>query len=119
MGSSYNHVTLVGNLVKDPETKKVGKQTKTDFTIAVERYAGKDKDVEVDFFNVVSWGKLAEISAEYLKKGRKVLVDGRIQVRHYEVDKDKRWIVEVVAENLKFLSAKSDVSGGNNEISNI
>ncbi|MEI7942523.1 MAG: single-stranded DNA-binding protein [Candidatus Riflemargulisbacteria bacterium] len=62
--SSYNHVTLVGNLVKDPDTKKVGKQSKTDFTLAVERYAGKDKEVEVDFFNVVSWGKLAEISGQ-------------------------------------------------------
>ena len=104
--SSYNHVTLVGNLVKDPDIKKVGKQSKTDFTLAVERYAGKDKEVEVDFFNVVSWGKLAEISGEYLKKGRKVLVDGRIQVRSYEVDKQRRWITEVIAENLKFLTAK-------------
>jgi single-strand DNA-binding protein len=108
--SSYNHVTLVGNLVKDPDTKKVGKQSKTDFTLAVERYAGKDKEVEVDFFNVVSWGKLAEISGEYLKKGRKVLVDGRIQVRSYEVDKQRRWITEVIAENLKFLTAKQPLA---------
>jgi single-strand DNA-binding protein len=102
--SSYNHVTLVGNLVKDPETKKVGKQTKTEFTIAVERYAGKDKEAEVDFFNIVCWGKLAEISGEYLKKDKKCLIDGRIQVRSYEEDKKRRWITEVIAENLKFLS---------------
>ncbi len=108
--SSYNHVTLVGNLVKDPEIKKVGKKSKTDFTIAVERYAGKDKEAEVDFFNVVSWGKLAEISGEYLQKGKKVLVDGRIQVRSYEVDKQRRWITEVIAENLKFLTAKQPLA---------
>ncbi|MDD4527004.1 MAG: single-stranded DNA-binding protein [Candidatus Margulisbacteria bacterium] len=104
--SAYNHVTLVGNLVKDPDTKKVGKKSKTDFTIAVERYAGKDKEPEVDFFNIVSWGKLAEIGGEYLKKGKKVLVDGRVQIRSYEVDKQRRWITEVIAENLKFLSVK-------------
>lgn len=108
--SAYNHVTLVGNLVKDPETKKIGKRSKTDFTLAVERYIGKDKEAEVDFFNIVSWGKLAEIGAEYLKKGKKVLVDGRIQVRSYEVDKQRRWITEVIAENLKFLTAKQPLT---------
>ncbi len=108
--SAYNHVTLVGNLVKDPETKKVGKRSKTDFTLAVERFAGKEKEAEVDFFNVVTWGKLAEIGGEYLKKGKKVLVDGRIQVRSYEVDKQRRWITEVIAENLKFLSVKQSLA---------
>jgi single-strand DNA-binding protein len=101
---AYNHVTLVGNLVKDPDAKMVGKQAKTTFSIAVERYQGPDKEAAVDFFNVVSWGKLAEISGDYLKKGRKVLVDGRIQIRSYKKDEQQRWITEVVAENLKFLS---------------
>jgi single-strand DNA-binding protein len=108
--SAYNHVTLIGNLVKDPEMKKVGKNSKTDFTIAVDRYVGKDKEAEVDFFNIVSWGKLAEISGEYLKKGKKILVDGRIQVRSYEVDKQRKWITEVIAENLKFLTAKEQTN---------
>jgi len=72
--STYNRVTLVGNLVKDPESKMVGKQSKTTFTIAVDRYMGKDKEAEVDYFNIVSWGKLADVCTDYLQKGKKVLV---------------------------------------------
>ncbi len=104
--SAYNHVTLVGNLVKDPESIKIGKKSKSSFTIAVERYAGKDKEAEVDFFNIIAWGKLAEVVSEFLTKGKKVLIDGRIQVRSYENDGQRRWITEVIAENLKFLSPK-------------
>lgn len=104
--TAYNHITLVGNLVKDPEVKKVGKKNKTDFTIAVDRFGGKDKEKAVDFFNIVSWGKLAEICGDYLKKGKKVLVDGRVQIRTYKKDDERKWITEVVAENLKFLTNK-------------
>jgi single-strand DNA-binding protein len=102
---SYNHCTLVGTLAKDPVTKKVGRRTKTDFTIGVERYTGKDTPVEVDYFNIVTWGKLAEISGEYLKVGRKVLVDGTIQVTRTE----DGWLTEVIAENLKFLTIPTPV----------
>jgi single-strand DNA-binding protein len=104
---AYNHVTLVGTLAKDPVTKMVGKKARTDFTIGVERYAGKDKEAEVDFFNIVTWGKLAEVSGEFLKQGKKILVDGRIQVRHSDVP-GNRWITEVIAENLRFLSKVTD-----------
>jgi single-strand DNA-binding protein len=100
---SYNHVTLVGTLAKDPVTKMVGKKAKTDFTIGVERFSGQD----VDFFNIVTWGRLAEVSGEYLKQGKKILVDGRIQVRHCDIP-GNRWITEVIAENLKFLSKAVD-----------
>ena len=104
--AAYNHITFVGNLVKDPEVKKVGKKNKTDFTIAVDRYAGKDKEKEVDYFNIVSWGKLAEVCGDYLKKGKKVLVDGRVQIRTYKKEDERKWITEVVADNLKFLTNK-------------
>ena len=107
MATGYNHVTLVGNLVRNPEVTKVGKKSKTTFTLAVERYAGKDNEPEVDFFNIVTKGKLADICGEYLKSGKKVLVDGRIQVRSFECeDKQRRWITEVIAENIKFLTNK-------------
>jgi len=105
MSSAYNHVTLIGTLKDDPETKKIGKQTKTAFTIGCERYAGQNKPYEVDFFNIVLWGKLAEIAGEFLKKDKKILVDGRLQVRHYgDSGENRRWITEVIGENLKFLS---------------
>ena len=106
--SNYNHVTLVGNLVKDPEIKVVNKRSKANFVIAVERNFGKDKPEVVDYFTIVSWGKLAEVCGTYLKKGKKVLVDGRIQIRAYESENQKKWVTEVVAENCKFLSLKQD-----------
>ena len=108
--STYNHVTLVGNLVKNPEIKKVGKKSKANFTIAVERYMGKDQEAAVDYFNIISWGKLAEVIGEYLQKGKKVLVDGRIQIRSYNTESEKRWITEVIAENIKFLTPQTSGS---------
>jgi len=107
--SGYNHVTLVGNLVKNPETEKVGKKTKTTFTIGVERYAWKDNEPEVDYFNIVTHGKLADISGEYLKIGKKVLVDGMIQKRSSVVDGCRSWITEIICDNLKFLTVKQPV----------
>jgi single-strand DNA-binding protein len=104
--SAYNHVTLVGNLTKDPEQTYVNKKCKSSFTVAVERYYGKDKESEVDYFNIITWGKLAEVASEYLVKGKKVLIDGRIQVRSYETEGVRKWITEIIAENLKFLSPK-------------
>lgn len=102
--SSYNRITLVGNLVNDPEIKKEGKQSRADFTLEVERYLGKDKKPTVDFFNVVCLGKLAEVCGSFLNKGKKVLVDGRLQMRPYMKDEERRWIKEIVAEKLEFLS---------------
>jgi single-strand DNA-binding protein len=103
--SGYNHITLVGNLVKDPVFKKVGKKSKADFVLSVERYQGQGKEPLYDYFNIVCWGKLAEIAGEFLKAGKKVLIDGRIQVTCKTVDLKRNWLTEVVVENLKFLSS--------------
>lgn len=107
----YNHVTLVGNLTQNPETKKVGKRTKTDFIIAINRYVGKDEPDKVDFFNIVTWGNLAGICKDYLSKGRKVLVDGKIQVRSYQKNNEKKWFTEIVADNIKFLKTREENNG--------
>ena len=106
--STYNHVTLVGILEKDPIKKMVGKKAKTTFTLGVEVYKGKNTPQEINYFDIVLWGKLAEIAGEYLRAGKKVLVDGKLSVRHYDKDntpESRRWITEVVAENIKFLPA--------------
>lgn len=66
------------------------------------------KEPAVDFFNVVSWGKLAELCGSFLSKGKKVIVDGRIQVRAYLKDGERQWVTEIVAENLKFLEGKKE-----------
>ena len=100
---TYNHVTLIGNLTKDPETKKVGNKSKTDFTVAVERYCKPGEKPEIDHFNIVAWGNLADICHEFLRANSKVLVDGRIQIRTMNTDGERKWITEVIAENIKFL----------------
>ena len=108
MTSSYNYVTLIGHLSTDTTLKKVGKKSKTTFKLAVERFNGLDKPKEIDQFNIVTWGKLAEICNEFLENGKKVLIDGRIQVTQTGKGDKKRWVTEVIAENLKFLSNTID-----------
>jgi single-strand DNA-binding protein len=103
--ASYNRITLVGNLKDDvlvSEDKKNGR--KAAFDLGVERYNGKDKAPTMDYFAVVCFGKLAEVCGSYLGKGKKVLVDGHIQIRTFTKNNEKQWVTEIVAENLKFLS---------------
>ena len=92
----YNHCTLVGNLTDNPVLTEEGKKKTATFTICVERYAGKDKESDKDYFDIVTTGKLAEMTMEHLKEGRKVLVDGRMQINN-----KKEW--KVITDNLKFL----------------
>lgn len=102
----YNHVTLVGNLVKNPDVKDVGESKRANFVLAVNRnYKKTENQQDVDFIPIISWGKLANICGDYLEKGKRVLVDGRIQVRNYEKDDAKKWVTEVVADEVTILSA--------------
>ena len=106
MPGNYNRVILVGNLTKDPETKTLGSgQTVCKFGIAVNRRT-KTTD-ETMFVEIVAWEKLADLCQQYLKKGRSVLVEGRLAIRSYE-DKDgaKRKATEVVIDAMQMLDAK-------------
>ncbi len=107
--ADYNHVMLVGRPTAAPETKTVGEDRKlSTFTLAVNRpYKDQNGKSVADFFHVVSWGKLAEVIGEYVKKGEDILVDGRIQSRSYEQNSETKWITEIVAENFTFLRHKS------------
>jgi single-strand DNA-binding protein len=120
MAKSVNKVILVGNLGKDPELKHTGSGTAVaTMTVATnERY--KDKNGEwqdkTEWHNVVLWSRLAEIAAEYLKKGRSVYVEGRLQTRSWE-DKQgqKRYTTEIVANDLVLLGGgggRDDFGGG-------
>ncbi len=102
---SYNNVTLVGRAVKDTEKKSIGEaNSRANFTLAIDRpYKDAEGKHPADFLNVVAWGKLAEICADYIKKGSLVLVSGRIQSRSYEVDDETKWITEIVAEGVNIL----------------
>jgi single-strand DNA-binding protein len=101
--SSYNKVTLVGVLKYDVVLSKDKKGVKSTFTICVERHQ-RDQSVSMDYFDVVCFDKLAEVSGLHLCKGKKVLVDGHIQIRTHIKDGERHWITEIVADYLKFLS---------------
>ncbi|MBE6067963.1 MAG: single-stranded DNA-binding protein [Clostridium lundense] len=101
-----NKVVLIGRLTKDPELKFTpgnGTAVAT-FTLAVERRFSKEGNKEADFIPVVVWGKQAEATANYMSKGKLMGVSGRIQTRNYEAkDGNRRYITEVVAEDVQFL----------------
>ncbi len=115
--ASLNRVILIGNLTRDPELKFTPSGSPVaNFGLAVNRtYTNKqgEKVENVDFFNIVVWAKLAELCAEYIRKGSPVGLEGRLQSRSWETDDgQKRSVVEVVAENVQFLGRPSERGGG-------
>ena len=101
-----NKVVLIGRLTKDPELKftpGTGTAVVT-FTLAVDRRFQKDDKKEADFISIVVWGKQAESTANYVTKGKLIGVSGRIQTRTYDAkDGTKRYVTEVVADEVQFL----------------
>ena len=109
-----NKVILTGRLGADPELRYTQAGTAVArFNLAVERNMGKDKEKETDWLTVVAWGKKAEFVANYLSKGRKVLIQGNLRASIYE-DKagEKRKSVEVQAEDIEFCDSKPDGNQG-------
>ena len=106
-----NKVVLIGRLTKDPELKftaGTGTAVAT-FTLAVDRRFKKEGQPSADFLPVVVWGKTAENTANYMSKGRLISVAGRIETRSYEAkDGSKRYVTEIVADEVKFLSSASE-----------
>lgn len=107
-----NKVILIGNLTKDPELRYTpnGVAVAT-FTLAVNR-SKRGQEQTADFPNIVAWNKLADNCAQYLRKGRKVAVEGRLQTRSYDNKEGKKvYVTEVVAENVEFLGGKGEGGG--------
>ena len=109
MAASFNKVLLMGNLTRDPELRYTpGGQAVATFTIAVNRTYNSqqgEKKEEVSFVRIVVWARRAEVCNEYLKKGSGVFVEGRLQSRSWEAqDGSKRSTMEVIANNVQFLS---------------
>lgn len=99
-----NRIFLTGNLTKNPELKHTatGKAVCT-FSIAVNRFSGK----ETDFFTVVAWNNMAENLCKYQMKGSKILVEGELQNRSYELSSgEKRYVTEIIASKIEFISKK-------------
>lgn len=107
-----NKVVLIGRLTKDPECKFVASGTAVcHLTLAVDRRFKKEEGPSADFIPVVVWGKIGENAANYLHKGSLCSVAGRIETRSYEAKDGKRFVTEVVADEVKFLDPKK--SGSN------
>ncbi len=107
---------LVGRLGQDPEVRYTanGKAVAT-FSLAVSRRVGQGQEA-TDFIPIVCWEKLAEICGNNLSKGRRILVEGRLQIRSYEAqDGTKRRVAEVIAQNVEFLDNKKPEDGGQQE----
>src|SRR5574341_2214723 len=111
MARSLNKVMLIGHLGGDPELKYTpGGAAVATFSVATnETYKDKEgnQQEKTDWHRIVVWNKLAEIAAEYLKKGRLVYLEGRLQTRSWnDKDGNKRYTTEVVAQNLQMLDRK-------------
>jgi single-strand DNA-binding protein len=116
MARSLNQVTLMGNLTRDPELRQTptGQQV-CSFSLALNRsYKAADGEWQeaTDYIDVVAWGPLGERVAQYLAKGRRCLVQGRLQSRSWEQEGQKRSKVEVLASDVTFLDGRSDGEGG-------
>jgi single-strand DNA-binding protein len=107
----YNKAFLIGNLTRDPELRYTPAGVPVaHFTVAVNRIKrkGQEKD-NVDFIPIVAWRRLAEICGEFLKKGRPVAVEGRLQIRSYTTKAgEKRTASEIIADNVQMLGRKPD-----------
>lgn len=112
--SGLNKVIVMGNLGQDPEVKFIpsGQQV-ANFSVATsESWKDKsgNKQERTEWHRIVAWGKLAELCGEYLKKGRQVLVEGKLQTDMYEKDGVKHYTTKIVASNVTFVGGGK---GGN------
>ena len=102
-----NQTLLVGRIVRTPEVKQIDGSKISNLTIAVPRsYKNIDGEYETDYIPCVHWRGVAENTAEYCKKGDLVGIKGRIQTSHYEQDDEVKYVTEVIAEKVTFLSTR-------------
>lgn len=114
---SVNKVILVGNLGKDPDLRYTpsGAAVATFSIATTERYKDRDgnRQEKTEWHNIVAWRQLAEICGKFLHKGKQVYIEGKIQTRSYDDrDGNKRYITEIVADQMQMLGGRDDQSGG-------
>ena len=105
-----NKVVLMGRLVKDPELKYTPSNVAVvSFTVAVERRFQKQDEKQADFINVVAWRNTAEFVSKWFRKGQMIALCGSIQTRTWDDnDGNRRYVTEVVAEEVSFAGSKGD-----------
>lgn len=116
-----NHIVLIGRLTRDPELRYTPNGVAVaNFDLAVDRSTTNQQgERETDFIRIVAWQKQAELCANYLKKGRLVGVEGRLQIRNYETqDGQKRRVAEVIASFVQFLDRNREDRPSDNSPSN-
>ncbi len=116
--SSFNKVMIMGNLTRDPEVRYTPKGTAvTDIGLAINRYYSGDngeKQEETTFVDVTLWGRTAEIAGQYLKKGRPVFIEGRLQMDTWQ-DKatgQNRSRLKIVGEGMQLIGGREGGGGG-------
>ena len=112
-----NKVFLIGRLTRDPELRYTGNNTAVaTFSLAVNRnFSNQQGEREADFINIVVWRKQAENVKNYLSQGSQAAVEGRIQTRSYDDNNgQRRYVTEVVADNVEFLGSKNSSNTSNN-----
>ena len=103
-------------MTKDPDLRYTQSGTAVaNFTLAVNRRYNPNGEQEADFINCVAWQKAAEFVADYFHKGKQMALEGRLQVRSYDGDDGKRrWVTEVVVEQMEFVGSKNDKGNSGN-----
>ena len=112
-----NKVFLIGRLTRDPELRYTGNYTAVaSFALAVQRnFANQQGEREADFFNITVWRKQAENVKNYLTQGSQVAIEGRLQTRSYDdANGQKRYVTEVVADNVEFIGSRNSSGNSNN-----
>lgn len=112
-----NKVVLIGRLTRDPELRYTGSNLPVaTFSLAVNRnFSNQNGEREADFINIVVWRKQAENCKNYLTQGSQVAIEGRIQTRTYDDQNgQRRYITEVVADNVEFLGSRNSSNSSNN-----
>src|SRR5205085_8874968 len=115
--AGLNKVMLIGNVGKDPEMRYTANGAAvTSFSLACNRVYNSpegERREETDWFDVVTWNKLAELCSQFLQKGRQAYVEGRLHTRSWEgQDGQKRYRTEVIAQTVLFLDSAGGNSGG-------
>ncbi len=117
MARSLNQVFLMGNLTRDPELRQTPNgHSVCSFSLALNRSyrdANGEWQEATDYVDIVAWGPLGERVSQYLSKGRRCLVQGRLQSRSWEQDDQKRSKVEVLANDVTFLDGRGGTEQGN------
>ena len=110
-----NKAIIVGNLTRDPEQRALPSGIAvTNFSVATNRVykdQNGNRQENTDYHNIVVFGRQAETSAQYLKKGQSVFVEGRIQTRSWDQDGQKRYRTEIIADRMQFGPKSGSISG--------